>query len=481
MAGADPAETRQGRLGVLEESQLQLLLENMPNVAVEGYDLDGRVLLWNKAAETVFGYSVVEAVGRTLDELILTKEAAREFVELLRGVHESGEGIPPMQWDFRKRDGSIGTVLSTVVPFPFPDGAPRFLCIDVDVTEQHRMEQALREKELRFRTLAENSLVGLWHIKPGGHTIYINPALLRMLEVDSIEAMEGHTYHEFFTEESNARIAVEMRSRAQGVASNYEVEMVGMRGTHRNVIISGAPLFGDDGSLQSVIGTFTDITARKQAEQQLNELLKKQRATLNELDHRVRNNLASLLTLIDVSAQDTTDVATFAASIRSRVRAMSLVHNLLSQSQWVALRMHKIPEMLVPDELRAAVSLRGPELVVMPRQCTPLAMALQEFVSNSLKYGALSKASGTVAIEWSIDRNTVEGEQMLVLHWTERGGPMVSSPTRRGTGLELVRGMVEGDLRGALILQFPPEGATHTIRFPLDHPNHTNQDSAETH
>jgi len=462
-------------LGVPEEKQLLVLLENMPNVAVEGYDLDGRVVLWNRAAERVFGFTVVEAVGRTLDQLILTKQAAREFVELLRGAQASGSGVGPMQWDFRRRDGSIGTVMSTIVPFPFPDGSPRFLCIDVDVTEQHRMEQALREKEQRFRTLAENSLVGLWHITPGGYTIYINPALLRMLEVDAAEAMEGHTYRDFFTEESNVRIEAELRSRARGVASNYEVEMVGLRGTHRNVIISGAPLLGDDGKLQSVIGTFTDITPRKQAEQQLNELLKKQRATLNELDHRVRNNLASLLTLIDVSAKDTADVATFAGAIRGRVRAMSLVHNMLSQSQWVALRMHKILEMLVPDELREAVALQGPELVVMPRQCTPLAMALQEFVSNSLKYGALSVPAGRVTVSWEIDRDASAREQSIELRWVERGGPPVREPTSLGSGLELVRGLVEGDLRGVLGLSFPVEGATHILRFPLDHPNHANQ------
>jgi PAS domain S-box-containing protein len=457
-------------LNVLDETQLQVLLENMPNVAVEGYDLDGRVLFWNRAAEEVFGFSAREAVGRTLDELMLTPRAAGEFTTLLRLVQTSGQGLGPMEWDFQRPCGSIGTVLSTIVPFPRPDGTPRFLCIDVDVTERRTTEQALRESEERFRTLAEASLVGLWHITPAGHTIYINPALLRMLEIETAEGMVGHTYHKFFTDESLARIEVEMRQRAKGIASNYEVEMVGQHGGRRNVIISGAPLFGDDGKMHSVIGTFTDITERKEAERQLRRVLEEQRVTLNELDHRVRNNLAALLALINVSAHGAASVNEFAASIRGRVHAMSMVHNQLSHAKWTALAMQQIAAILVPDDLRHALSIDGPELVIVPRQCTPLAMVLQELVSNSMKHGAFSRRDGKVQLTWSIEPGEANGQQ-LVLKWIERGGPAVDAPGEDGTGLELVRGIVATDLRGTLELTFPREGATHTIRVPLEEPD----------
>jgi len=477
-ACADPAENWRERLGVLTESQLQLLIENMPNVAVEGFDIDGRVLLWNRAAERTFGFTELEAVGRTLDQLILDQSTTNEFVALLHRVHESGVGEGPMQWDFRKRDGTIGTVLSTIVPFPFPDGSPRFLCIDVDVTETRRTEMALRESEQRFRTMAESAMIGLWHITMDGRTVYINPALLRMLEVPSADEMKHYTYHDFFTDESLVRIQLEISKRAQGVASNYEVEMVGRRGTHRNVIISGAPLFGEDGSLQSLIGTFTDITERKRAEEQMNDLLKKQRGTLNELDHRVRNNLASLLTLIDVTAQSTQSVQAFASAIRSRVSAMSSVHTLLSQSKWVALNIRQICCVLVPDELRSAVLMQGPELVVMPRQCTPLAMVLQELVSNSLKHGALSEPTGKVLLRWTLDRNAEKREPTLSIEWMEQGGPKAAEPKEYGTGLALVKGIVESDLRGSLTLAFPPSGAQHVIHFPLEQPNHNNHVSS---
>jgi two-component sensor histidine kinase len=278
--------------------------------------------------------------------------------------------------------------------------------------------------------------------------------------------MKTRTYHSLFTPESIERMKVEHKRREEGQASNYEVEAIGAKGTRRNLIISGAPLFGTDGKLHSLIGTFTDITERKQAESQLRQVLEQQRVMLNELDHRVRNNLAALLTLIDVSAEGWSSVEDFAASIRGRVHAMSMVHNQLSHSKWTALAMWRIAEMLVPEDLQHALTFDGPELVIVPRQCTPLAMVLQELVSNSMKHGAFSTKGGTVRLDWSVDSGA-DG-RLLVVRWTERGGPNVEKPGASGTGLELVRGIVSTDLKGTLELTFPREGASHTIRFPLE-------------
>lgn len=451
---------------MLTESQLHVLLENMPNVAVEGFDQDGRVILWSKAAAQMFGFSELEAVGRTLDDLMLSPDDAKEFGAMLRRVQETGQGVGPTEWEFRRRDGSMGAALSTIVPFPDPDGSPRFLCVDVDVTARRQAEQALRHSEQRFRTVAENSMVGLWHITPDGFTIYINPALLHMLEVDSADGMKGRSFHEFFTPDSVTRIEQELAKRAAGIASNYEVEVVGQRGGRRNVIISGAPIFDPAGHLQSIIGTFTDITGRKHAERELRRVLEVQRMTLNELDHRVRNNLASLLTLINVTAQSAASVADFAASIRGRVHAMSTVHNYLSHTKWSAVELKSLATAVVPRDLHAALTVDGPVVTIDPKLCTPLAMVLHEFASNSMKYGALRGPGGRVQLTWKTQPR--QAGQDLTLAWREQFGPAVREPAELGTGLQLVQGIVRSDLRGQIAFSFPPEGVLHTVTFPLE-------------
>ncbi len=136
-----------------------------------------------------------------------------------------------------------------------------------DITRRKRAERDLRESEARFRTLAEHSSVGIWQVDPNGRTLYCNPAMRMLLEADSEEEVTGRDYHAFFSEESQAVMRREHARRPGGLASLYEVEILGARGGRRSAVISGAPLLGEDGRLHSLIGTFTDISPWKQAEE----------------------------------------------------------------------------------------------------------------------------------------------------------------------------------------------------------------------
>lgn len=87
-----------------------------------------------------------------------------------------------------------------------------------------------------------------------------------MLELDSPSEIDGEIYHRFFTEESRLRMDAEHAKRSDGIASTYEVELVGRRGGRRNVVVSGAPVTDAAGTLTGLFGSFTDITDRKRAE-----------------------------------------------------------------------------------------------------------------------------------------------------------------------------------------------------------------------
>lgn len=132
-----------------------------------------------------------------------------------------------------------------------------------------RSEEALQESERRYRALAESSAVGIWHIDATGSTIYLNPAMARLLELDDRSDIRQESYHRFFSTESLERIRHERQKRYQGKPSSYEAELVGLRGTRRTVLISGAPIESADGVLEGTIGTFVDITERKAAEELL--------------------------------------------------------------------------------------------------------------------------------------------------------------------------------------------------------------------
>jgi len=129
------------------EERYRAIVNTTPNVAIEGYDRAGRVLFWNEAAERVFGWSEKEALGKTLDELILDPPAAAEFLEVLRIVEETGSPFGPSEWRFRRKDGKEGVVFSTVFSIPARGGAREFVCMDVDVTDRKMLERELLQAQ----------------------------------------------------------------------------------------------------------------------------------------------------------------------------------------------------------------------------------------------------------------------------------------------------------------------------------------------
>lgn len=135
-----------------------------------------------------------------------------------------------------------------------------------------------------FRVLAERSAVGVWQLSVSGRTIYVNPAMCAMLEISGPDELDGVPYQNFLTPESRRTVEREHRKRLAGEASQYEIEIVGSRGRKRRVFVSGAPLLTPEGKLGGYIGTFSDISERKEVEEALSRSEAKYR-TLVETAH----------------------------------------------------------------------------------------------------------------------------------------------------------------------------------------------------
>jgi PAS domain S-box-containing protein len=136
------------------EESLRDTVENTPNVAIQWYDAGGRVIFWNHASETVFGWKASEAEGKTLAQLIFDDQESTRFMKSLEEVARTGDPVPPTEYSFRRRDGSHGVCLSTVFRISRGNDESCFVCMDVDVSERKQVERSLREaqeRELRSR------------------------------------------------------------------------------------------------------------------------------------------------------------------------------------------------------------------------------------------------------------------------------------------------------------------------------------------
>lgn len=183
-----------------------------------------------------------------------------------------------------------------------------------------------------------------------------------------------------------------------------------------------------------------------------------------ELNHRVKNTLASILSIISLTRRRTNDLDEFAEGLEGRVRALSATHDLLTQSDWGTTPVRSVIEVeLTPYAgADAEITIEGPDIQLAPNDALSLGLAVHELTTNAAKYGALSQPGGKVTARWEY-----EGDEMVVVRWQERGGPPVSPERKAGFGTELIQKIVAHELRQPVDLRFETEGVSCTLRVPI--------------
>ena len=139
----------------LSKAQLLANLDNTPNVAVQWYDKEGHILYWNPASESMYGWKSIDAIGKTLDQLIHTPEEQQGFMRILAEVQDMGEPFGPYEARVRRQDGSVGWVLATTFSIPMNDDQIGFACMDVDITERKQAEEKIQRQNQRLKVLRE--------------------------------------------------------------------------------------------------------------------------------------------------------------------------------------------------------------------------------------------------------------------------------------------------------------------------------------
>ena len=193
----------------------------------------------------------------------------------------------------------------------------------------------------------------------------------------------------------------------------------------------------------------------------------RQRLLINELNHRVKNTLA---TVQSVAAHSFSigDPNAARAAFEARLFALSKTHDVLTRENWEGANLRDIvQEALAPyqrDNIER-IRIRGESIQLPPRVALPFAMALHELSTNGVKYGSLSAEAGELQIVWNLIK-TDEGPQ-LSLTWTETGGPLTRKPTRKGFGSRLIERGLSRELGGSVTLDYRPAGLVCNFRFPL--------------
>jgi two-component sensor histidine kinase/DNA-binding response OmpR family regulator len=206
--------------------------------------------------------------------------------------------------------------------------------------------------------------------------------------------------------------------------------------------------------IQRVSGVTIDITERKEAEE-------RQAILAREVDHRARNALAVVQSIIRLTRANSIDG--YKTAVEGRLGALARAHGLLSEFRWQGADLRR----LVEDELAPyrtgdadKIVAIGPDVTLQPAPAQTLALAIHELATNAAKYGALSSSAGRIQLRWDLN------PARLQLRWEETGGPAVTKPLTHGYGTRVVTASVEGQLGGRAEFEWRPEGLSCTMSIP---------------
>ena len=328
--------------------------------------------------------------------------------------------------------------------------------------ERLRSRRQLEESEAQLQFALEVSQLGAWELDVA--TGEADRSLLhdRIFGYDelcgewSVEIALAHMHE---ADRDLAREKIE-GGVARQEPYDFECRIRRPDGEVRWIEAHGRPVFDDKGELTKYMGTLQDITARKEAQEQ-------QKLLLDELQHRVKNSLATTLAIVQFSSRQATDVTSFIRTLRDRLQAISRTHDLLTANDWRGGHIREIVQAEAApylDNLEGRFKVTGDDPLLSSKQMLSLTLAFHELVTNAAKHGALLNPAGSVTVTI-----TVRGDSEVELLWQESGGPPVSEPDRNqwGFGSLLLQEIIGPELRGKAELEFAKAGLAWKVVFPL--------------
>ncbi len=325
--------------------------------------------------------------------------------------------------------------------------------------EERHMRAAIAEGEERYRLIVESARdYAIFTTDLDGRVTSWNSGAARILGFREEEIL-GRPAELIFTPEDRARglPAAEMRDALAG--GGAEDDRWHLRADGSRFWAAGAlmPLRGTGGEVRGFLKILRDRTDLQRAEE-------RRAVLIGELNHRVKNTLATVQSLAEQTLRASRGPDAFVPTFRARLLALARAHDLLTRESWEGATIRDTVETALAPwrEDGCRIDAEGPDLRLLPRQALALAMAVQELATNAAKHGALSVADGRVALSW-----WQEGRE-VVLGWVERGGPAVRTPERRGFGSRLLGRPLATELHGEVRIDYPVTGVVCSIRFPLE-------------
>ena len=431
-------------------------------------DSDGVLVRYNKRAEELWGiapdlrarqrfgasHRIYDASGKPL------VDEDRPVAQVLR----TGTGIRDLELVLERRDHSRVRVLVNVEPLFDADGhiVGAVNCMQ-DITMARRVEDAWREGVQRLAATYAHAAIGISEVDEDGRLLRVNETTCSITGYSREELLQMSIF-DITHPDDLARDRSEYGKQSEGDAEGYVTEK-------RLIRKDGHPIWIDvrSSTVRDAAGRFLygirvvhDITDRKEAEL-------RQKLLLDELNHRVKNTLATVQSLATQTLRGAGSPEQFRRTFEARIVALSRTHDLLTSRSWRHADLKEIvSQQLTPYALNLTrLVVQGDAVALTPRAALTLSMVFHELATNAAKYGALSTPVGRVEVRWTVVPTDAPGAPRRVkLTWSEADGPAVALPERQGFGSRLIERSTQ-ELDGEAALEFLASGLHYRLDIPL--------------
>lgn len=498
--------------------RFEYVIENTPLVAIQGFDRNGVVLHWNNASERLYGYRASEAIGRKLGELLLSPQDANEFELLLSNLWESPRPLPPREWSVRTRSGKERWVYSSTFPVLYQGEVTEVFCMDVDVTERRRAEQALRASEEKYRELVQNANSIILRRRPDGVITFFNEYAQEFFGYREDEILGQNVIGTIVapTDSSGKDLAAMIRAIG-ATPERYAVnenENIRRNGERVWVAWTNRAIRDGKGEVVEILCIGNDITKLKRAEEERRnlEMQVQQTQKLESLGvlaggvaHDFNNLLVGVLGYAEMALMSLPEGAPARDSIvqieKSARRAAELTRQLLAYAgrgkfviepanlSEIVREMSQLLEVSISKKATLEISL-DPTLPLIEADATQIRQLVMNLITNASD--AIGDECGVIRISTSVvncDRACLHayrsdvtlGEGRYVTLRVADSGCGMNKETLdrifdpffttkfigRGLGLAAVMGIVRGHRGGIRVESKPGKGTVFEILIPV--------------
>jgi PAS domain S-box-containing protein len=389
-------------------------------------------------------------------------------------------------WLGRFIAGSVGHAARAAITLgkggPLPSGETPVAEVETLMAElreaaarRRSAEDLLRDSKDRLQLALNAAQLGWWQYDPGRRVVSWDARSKEILDVAEDEtALEEVMKLVHPNDAERVRTAFQT-ARDPPDPKPYALEFRVQRGdgevrwaqVHWLTYLRGA---GRERQTASVVGIVADVTERNEREEREHLLMR-------EVNHRAKN----MLSVVDAIAHQTAtrNPEDFVKRFSERIQALSANQDLLVRNEWNGVGIDDLvcaQLALFADLIGPRIAVHGPKLRLKAASAQAIGLALHELATNAGKYGALSAATGRVDVRWGTDDDT------FTMSWTEREGPPVSQPKRRGFGTIVMEAMTKRSVDGSVDLVYAPSGVTWRLTCPAANalePSEREQNSGE--